>query len=136
MIAINISAFRLKFLAASALLLVVLFGILIWILRPGPLPDLLQGVPVEGGLARWDQTNSAMTEHIRRKLPLRSMKENVVESLRRQGFKATGPGEDDVKHFTFERQAFPCVERFLIQLKFDEHNLLQDVLGRYGTVCL
>src|SRR3712207_3968791 len=105
-------------------------------LRPEPLPDLLGNLPVRRNPAEWDQVSRRMTEQLRRKLPLGSMEEAAVEVLRSQGFKAAGSAEDRDRRFLFERQDFPCVERFIVQLTFDAAHRLQDVLGHYRPVCL
>gem|GEM_PF-6537566 len=77
-----------------------------------------------------------MTDQLRRKLPPGSGKESTVEALRSQGFKAVGSADDKGWRFLFERQDFPCVERFIVHLTFDDADRLQDVRGYYRPVCL
>jgi hypothetical protein len=122
--------------AAVALVLAALFCVALWMLRPEPLPDLLQGLSVHRNPAEWDRVSLAMTEQLLRKMPTGSLEEDVVETFQAQGFKAVGLGEDRALRFMFERQDFPCVERFIVRLRFDDARRLHDVLGHYGPVCL
>ena len=121
---------------AAAIILAALLGLAFWMLRPEPLPDLLGNLPVRRNPAEWNHVSRLMTDQLRRKLPLDSMEEATVEALRSQGFKAVGSGKDNNRRFLFERQDFPCVERFIVQLTFDDAHRLQDVLGHYRPVCL
>ncbi|KFG66810.1 hypothetical protein JH26_26060 [Microvirga sp. BSC39] len=113
-----------------------MLGVAFWMLRPEPIPDLLGDLPVRRNPAEWDQVSRTMTEQLRRNLPPGSREESVVETLSSQGFKAVGSAEDKDRRFLFERQDFPCVERFIVQLTFDDAHRLQDVLGHYRLVCL
>ena len=121
---------------AAAIILAALLGLAFWTLRPEPLPDLLGNLPVRRNPAEWDHVSRLMTDRLRRKLPLGSMEKSTVEALRTQGFKAVGSGDNKDRKFLFERQDFPCVERFIVQLTFDDAHRLQDVLGHYRPVCL
>jgi hypothetical protein len=121
---------------AAAIILAALLGLAFWMLRPEPLPDLLGKLPVRRNPAEWDHVSRLMTDQLRRKLPLGSMEKSTVEALRSQGFKTVGSADDKDRRFVFERQDFPCVERFIVQLRFDDAHRLQDVLGHYRPVCL
>lgn len=121
---------------AAAIILAALLGVAFWMLRPEPLPDLLGHLPVRRNPAEWDQVSRTMTEQLRRNLPLGSMDEAVVETLKSQGFKAVESGDGKDRSFLFERQDFPCVERFILRLTFDDAHRLQDVVGHYRPVCL
>lgn len=120
---------------AAAIILAALLGVAFWMLRPEPLPDLLGNLPVRRNPADWDPVSRTMTEQLRRNLPLGSREEAAVETLKAQGFKAVTSGDDKDRRFLFERQDFPCVERFIVQIKFDDAHRLQDVLGHYRPVC-
>lgn len=122
--------------AAAAIILAALLGMAFWLLRPETLPSLLQNLPVRRNPAEWDHVSRLMTDQLRRRLPLGSMEESTVEALRSQGFKIVGSADDKDRRFLFERQDFPCVERFIVQLTFDDARRLQDVLGHYRPVCL
>jgi hypothetical protein len=104
-------------------------------LSPEPTPELLRDLPVHRNPAEWDRVNAAMTSRIRQTLLLGSTEVDIAAELKAQGFKAVGPGEDGARRFLYERQDFPCVERFVIRLTFDGAHRLQDVLGRYGSIC-